>query len=124
MQETQTEEPKTESPKSSGGGDLGLDPKISALLSYLLGIVGGVVFLAISKNPFVKFHATQSIVLFILFIVLVFIFRIPYVSFFWWLGWIIELVFLIFWIMAMVKAYNGERYKIPVVGQIAEKFIK
>src|SRR3989338_3737567 len=50
-----------EETKKSGSG---LDPNVAALLAYLLGIIGGIVFILIEKdNKFVRFAAMQSIVL-------------------------------------------------------------
>jgi uncharacterized membrane protein len=114
-----TEETKAVETKTAAG----MNQNVAGLLCYLAGWVTGLVFFLIEKeNRFVRFHAMQSIITFgaltVLFIMLGFI---PFV------GWIITpflgLAQLILWIVLMVKAYNGEYFKLPVIGDIAEKNI-
>ncbi len=107
--------------KDLGKTSTGMQPNVAALLSYLLGLITGLIFFLIEKeNKFVRFHAIQSMVtfggLFVLGIVLGFIpvigwAMLPFL-------WIFELVI---WVLLMVKAYQGEYFKLPVAGDIAEK---
>jgi uncharacterized membrane protein len=106
---------------SGNKASTGLQPNLAGLLCYLAGFVTGIIFLIIEKdNKFVRFHAMQSIFvfggLFVLNIVLSFI---PFI------GWIlipfVGIAGLILWILLMFKAYNGETYKLPIVGDMAEK---
>ena len=106
---------------SGNKASTGLQPNLAGLLCYLAGFVTGIIFLIIEKdNKFVRFHAMQSIFvfggLFVLQIVLSFI---PFI------GWIlipfVGIAALILWILLMIKAYNGETYKLPIVGDMAEK---
>lgn len=61
-EEVKTEEAPKEAPKSSGG--TGLEPNVAALLAYLFGWLGGLIFYLIEKdNKFVRFAAMQSILL-------------------------------------------------------------
>lgn len=100
---------------------LGLDENIEGLLCYVLGWITGVVFLLLEKDSeFVRFHAMQSIILFLGLGVLSFI--LGYVSSI--LAMLVGLVELVVWIVAMYKAYKGEMYKFPVVGDIAEEQAK
>lgn len=111
---------------SSGSSSTGLDPKVSALLAYLLGIVGGIVFYAISKDSYVKFHAMQSIMLWVVIMILysvIWVLTIPF-DFFFYFDYILYLGVTVVWILVMIKAYNGERYKLPVIGDMAEKYAK
>lgn len=86
------------------------DSNLMAALSYLW--ILSVVMIIIKKDDkFVMFHAKQGLILFI-------------VSFIWIipvLGWFINIVVLIFVIVGFIKALAGERYKIPLVGDLAEK---
>jgi len=99
----------------------GIKPNIAGLLCYLFSWVGGLVFLLIEKDSkFVRFHAIQSIGTFIVFFVAVLIFLfIPFI------GWIIDLLlyiaFVILSIFLMYKAYQGAKFKLPIIGNIAEK---
>lgn len=117
---------QTSSSTGSSTGGTGLDPKVASLLAYLLGIVGGIVFYAISKDSYVRFHSMQSILLsvamavvYVGFIILGFA-----IPFLWMLSWIIWLGFFALWIMLMLKAYQGERFKLPLIGDMAEKYSK
>jgi uncharacterized membrane protein len=103
---------------------MGMDQNVAGLLCYLVGWITGIIFLVLEKdNKFVKFHAIQSIIVFgaltVAWIILSFI---PLI------GWIINMLLgilgIILWIILMVKAYRGEKYKLPVAGDIAEKQVK
>jgi len=84
-------------------------------LSYVW--ILSVVMLVIKKDDeFVKFHAKQATVLFIASIVSWVI-----AFFIYFLGPIFSIVILIFCIIGFVKALSGEKYKIPLVGDLAEK---
>ncbi|MFC1646888.1 DUF4870 domain-containing protein [Patescibacteria group bacterium] len=89
--------------------------------SYLLGFVTGIIFLLIEKeNSFVRFHAMQSTLLFggvfVLNIALGFV---PLLG--WLLGLLLSFAVFIMWIVLMWKAFQGETYKLPYVGDMAEK---
>ncbi len=109
---------------------LGLEENVEALLSYLLGWITGIVFLLIEKdNEFVKFHAMQSTITFIGFtvinIILAVLSRIPSIGIiFGLINWAIGIIAIITWIVCMVKAYQGEKYKLPIVGDLAESYTK
>jgi len=100
---------------------LGVTENLESLLCYALGWVTGLIFLLIeSKNEFVRFHALQSLVTFLgLFIINTVIGFIPL------LGALVGLVLwplgVVLWIVLMVKAYKGERYKLPVIGDFVEQ---
>jgi len=86
------------------------DSNLMAALSYVW--VLSVVMLIIKKDDeFVKFHAKQGLILFIA----SFIGVIPFI------GWVIWLVVVVLDIVGFIKALSGERYKVPVVGDIAGK---
>jgi uncharacterized membrane protein len=107
-----------------GKTSIGMEPNIAALLSYVLFFVSGIVFYIIEKkNKFVRFHAMQSIIVFAFFFVAHFVFGVLYIIPF--LGRILYNLFLIFelvvWIVLMVKAFQGDMFKLPVVGDIADK---
>ena len=104
-----------------GTTSLGIDENIEALLTYLLGWVTGIIFWIIEKkNKFVRFHAIQSTVTFLALTILRFAFTlIPFIGFF--LGILIDIVSFILWILLMFKAYHGKKYKLPIVGNFAEK---
>jgi uncharacterized membrane protein len=102
---------------------LGIDENIEGLLCYVLGWITGIVFLVLEKeNKFVRFHAMQSLATFlVLFIILVIIGMIPFIG--WVISILISIFMLILWLFLMYKAFKGERYKLPIVGEFAEKQI-
>jgi len=106
----------------------GLEPNLAGALSYLCGWVTGLIFFLMEKeNSFVRFHAMQSIMVSagftVLFIAAAVLSNIPVIGWlFWIVGYpIVGLASFISWILLMVKAYQGERFHFPVVGELAEK---
>jgi len=109
--------------KDLGKTSTGMQPNVAALLSYLLGVITGIVFYIIEKdNKFVRFHAMQSIITFgALFVLQIILGFIPVIG--WTLLPLVALASLILWILLMIKAYQGELFKLPIIGDIAEKQI-
>ncbi len=89
------------------------DRNMMAALSYVW--ILSIVMLAVrGKEPFIKFHAKQALVLFIL-------------SIFSWipvLGWIVGLLALIGMILGFINAWQGKEYRLPFVADLADRFIK
>ncbi len=100
----------------------GLQENVAGLLAYVAWWVSGIVFLLLEPdNKFIRFHAIQSI------IALGFITVVGWVVTFFpviggWISWVIWLVGIALWIVLMVKAYQGVKYKLPVSGDLAEKW--
>ena len=87
------------------------DSKLFAALSYLWLL--SVVMLVLKKDDeFVKFHAKQGTVIFVVSIILWFI---PII------GWLLQIAVLIAVVIGFLKAYSGERFKLPVIGDLADK---
>jgi uncharacterized membrane protein len=97
----------------------GLKPNVAGLLCYLGGWVTGIILLIIEqKDRFVRFHAVQSIVTFgFLSVAAALLSWIPVVGAFF--GAIIGVAGFVLWIVLMVKAYQGELYKLSVAGDVA-----
>lgn len=100
---------------------LGITENLESLLCYALGWISGIVFLLMEKeNELVRFHALQSLVTFgALHLASFVVLFIPI------LGILLSLLLwpfgLVLWIILMIKAYKGERYKLPVVGDFVEQ---
>jgi|SRR4026208_652591 uncharacterized membrane protein len=129
--------PPVQTTKSSTG----LDENIAALLSYVFGWVSGLIFFLMEKDSrLVKFHAMQSILLNAVAIV---------VGIVLWVGWVVValiltqvsevlaslvsivmglLMFVLYvgvfiaFVMCLIKAYQKQYFKLPVIGNFAEKF--
>ena len=100
----------------------GLEENIAALLSYLVGWITGLIFFLIEKDSkFVKFHAMQSIIVFVVLMVVGWILAaIPFIG--WVLSSLVWVLMVVLWIVLMVKAYQGVKFKLPVSGDLAEKW--
>jgi uncharacterized membrane protein len=99
-----------------------LEENVASLLCYVLGWITGIIFLLLEpENKMVRFHAWQSIIVFGAITILGVVFSyIPGLKLF--LQYVIWVIGFILWIVLMVKAYQGEKYKLPVSGEMAEKW--
>ena len=115
---------KAKQKKDGSVSSLNMPENIEAMLCYVLGWLTGIIFLILErKNRNVKFHAWQSIVTFGAFSILSIILGLlPIIG--WALNVLLSVLLLVLWIVLMVKAYNGEKWLVPVVGEIVEKNIK
>jgi uncharacterized membrane protein len=101
---------------------LGCDANVAAALAYVLGWISGAVLLLTERqNRFVRFHALQSVIVFgTLSLAWFLCLSIPFV------GWLISFILIpplsaVIWLLLMFKAYQGERFKLPIAGDIAEQ---
>jgi uncharacterized membrane protein len=99
----------------------GIEENVAGLLCYVLGWITGLVFILIEKeNKMVRFHALQSIIVFgAITVVSIILGLIPLIGYI--LGIILSILALVLWILLMIKAYQGEKYKLVIAGDIAEK---
>jgi len=99
----------------------GLDENLAGLLCYVFGFITGVIFLLIEKdNRFVRFHALQSIFVSVaIFVLNIALNLIPFLGFL--LSSLLMIAALVVWIVLMVKAYQGQRFKLPIIGDMVEK---
>jgi uncharacterized membrane protein len=102
----------------------GLADNVAGALAYIT-IIPAILFLVLpdyNKRPFVRFHSLQCIGMAVVCFALSVIAIIPI------LGWIVaivgDLALLVFWILCIVKAYQGELYKVPVIGNFVENMGK
>lgn len=111
----------------------GMADNVAGMLAYIT-IIPAIIFLVMepyNKNRFVRFHAFQNlflhvagiaiwIALVILSAVLAFIPILGHlVMFFLWLALVVG--FFILWIILLLKANQGQIYKLPMIGDMAEK---
>lgn len=109
----------------------GMEPKIACLLAYLFSWLGGlIIFLIEKENKYVKFHALQALILGVLemAIIIVFFWILGWIPFaglvFMVIGWLAVVVCYIFAIIAIIKSFQGERYYIPFLRSLVDKFNK
>ena len=97
-----------------------MDANIAAALSYLVGFVTGVIFLLLEKeNKFVRFHAMQSTILFAGIVVIDILLQLVPI-----LGALVVIFVVIpasaiLWLLLMFKAYQGEEFRLPLIGDMA-----
>jgi uncharacterized membrane protein len=97
---------------------LGFEENLEAVLCYLGFWVTGLIFYFVEdKNKFIRFLAMQSILVFLPLTILA---SIP-VFVFAWLSGLFWALILVLWIILMLKAYQMLKFKLPIVGDIAEK---
>jgi uncharacterized membrane protein len=108
--------PQPEASSSGGGGG---DDKVMAAISYIW-VVSIIMLLTKKDSDFIQFHAKQGLVIFIISTV-VWLVSIPFMFVLIFVNWIVYLVLFIAAVVGFIKAYNGERYRIPVVADIADK---
>jgi uncharacterized membrane protein len=127
--------PPVQTTKSSTG----LDENVAALLSYVFGWISGLIFFLIEKDSrLVRFHAMQSIlfnvligvvafVLWIIVFILMLILSQVSNALSGLFGILITLVWLLFsvgiligWVLCLVKAFQGQYFKLPIIGSFAE----
>ena len=122
--------PQQQQPAGQGGD--GLDPKMGGLLAYVFGWISGLIVFLTQKHPEVRFHGAQSILLnialFVFWIVywvmqtiLSMILSVLGVIFFF-LSLLIGLAIVGLWVFMLIKGYNLEHYKLPLIGDMAEKW--
>lgn len=113
------------SPPATPASSAGLTENVAGALAYLLGVITGILFLVLApynQSKFVRFHAFQAIFVHLAFIII----WIAVGAILPWqlslvLSPIIGLAGLILWLFLMWKAYQNERFKVPFVGDLAEK---
>ena len=107
-------------PRHTEKTSTGFDANVAAALSYLVGLVTGIIFLLVEKeNRFVRFHAMQSTLLFVGIVLVDILLQIVPL-----LGALLVVFIVIplsafLWLFMMFKAYQGEEFKLPLVGQMA-----
>jgi uncharacterized membrane protein len=107
----------------------GLEENVASALCYVLVWVTGIIFLLVEKeNKTVRFHAMQSILTFLPLTILIWILSSLFFGVFylglWWIISLIQLVMFVLWLFLMYEAYTGVKFKVPVVGDIAENQLK
>ncbi|MCX9089412.1 MAG: zinc-ribbon domain-containing protein [Candidatus Methanoperedens sp.] len=104
-------------------GNTGQEPKksnenILGLVCYLLGILALVFLITEKENKFIRFHAYQSVLFNVAsFFIIVFVVLIDPIIMYS----LVSLLVIIVWLVLIYKAYKGEKYKLPIIGDYSEK---
>jgi uncharacterized membrane protein len=105
----------------------GLDENVAGLLCYVLGWITGLIFFLIDKRPFVRFHAAQSIGMsigvFAIYLIIGVLFTMLHFMSMGFLALaiypLLGLLVFVLWIFLMYKAYQHEKFMLPIIGPIA-----
>ncbi len=122
---------------------MNLEENIASLLCYLVVWITGLIFYFLEKeNKTVRFHALQSILTFLPLTILGYVLgwigapKVAYGGYGWWgtgvtidpgipalvwASWGVNILMFVLWLILIIKAYQGEKFKLPIVGDIAEK---
>jgi len=123
---------------------LNLEENIASVLCYVLVWLTGIIFYFLEKeNKTVRFHALQSILTFLPLTIITYALgwigapSVAYGGYGYYglpnysvnpgipaliyLSWAIDVIMAILWLILIIKAYKGEKFKLPIVGDIAEK---
>ena len=97
---------------------LGLEENLEAALCYHgIWITGLIFYFVEDKNKLIRFHAMQSILVFLPLMIFAWLF----LYIFSWISWIFWILVIVLWVILMLKALQGVKYKLPIIGDIAEK---
>lgn len=106
---------------------------VMAAAAYFLGIITGIIVYLMEKdNKYVRFHAMQSILLTVVVFVINIVLGMLFMGMafagggaganvFMMIFWVWYLVIFLLWLFMMWKAYSGEKFKLPILGDLAEK---
>jgi uncharacterized membrane protein len=100
------------------------NPRFLATIAYAGGLITGAVLLAVEKQDrFVRFHAMQSVVTFAAVLLLHLVLTgVPVFGLVLYLPFILVVVAL--WVFLMIKAWRGDSYKLPYLGDLAEHLLR
>ena len=120
-------QPPYQAPYQSPAANADLKPNVAGLLCYPLSFITGILFLVLTpynKDQFVRFHAYQSIFFFVAMVILNIILGVITIMTPWFLD---NLLWTSLRLLAlggtgwlMYQAYLGNKYKLPVIGDLAE----
>ena len=118
--------------QAAPGAQSGMSENVAALLAYVFGWITGIIFFLIDKRPFVRFHAAQSIVVFGGLHLIQFAIALIFGAGMWMMGGfgtfgfgralsgLVGLLMFVLWILLMIKAYQHEKFEVPIAAGIAK----
>lgn len=104
------------------------DTKAKAFLCYAIFPLSSLIIYLVEKdaNRFLRFHAIQGLIAGVVGWVLYWILSgilglIPFVGGLF--SFVVGLAFAALWIMCMVRAYRGEEFRLPIIGDVAANVV-
>jgi uncharacterized membrane protein len=99
----------------------GMDANVASGLAYVLTIITGVIFLVLDRRPEVRFHAMQAVIFGIAWAVVGIlrgVLRFFPFNLLLGLAWFAGLIL---WVVLMVQGFQGNHFKLPYIGDLAEQ---
>ncbi len=113
----------------SGGGSnfRGMNSQMGGFICYLGFFITGIIFYLLEKEDrYIRFHALQSIVTFSSIALLLLFIRLPFGG-----ARVLDIMYtlvllagLVLWVMLMLKAYQGDEFELPLVGEWVKERIR
>ena len=103
-----------------GAAPVGKNINMMALFSYLWILIIIPFLTDAKKDPFVKYHLGQGLMLVIFEVVGMFVGIIPFIG--WLVAWVIWLTSIVLAIMGIMNVVNGQEKELPIIGQYAKNF--
>ena len=118
------QEPEVISVPPPASSASGLADNVAGALAYVT-VIPAIVFLVLepyNKNPFIRFHAFQSLALAVCWIISSVIMIVPIIG--WIIGALLLLVLFVAWVLCLVNAFQGKRFSLPILGPFVENLAK
>lgn len=100
----------------------GMEDNVAGMLAYIT-IIPAIIFLVMepyNKRPFVRFHSFQCLFLAVaLFVIHMVLMIVPIIG--WLISMLVTIGSVILWVVLLLKAYQGQKFKLPFIGDFAEK---
>lgn len=100
----------------------GMTDNVAGMLAYVT-FIPAILFLVLepyNRRPFIRFHAFQCIFFAVaLTVIHVGLWFIPLLG--WLINVLVSLTAFVLWVVLLVKAYQGKMFKLPIIGDMAEK---
>ncbi len=109
---------------TAGTTSSGLSENVASALCYVLGLLTGIIFLVLApynQNKTIRFHAFQSIFLHVAWLAIWFASIFILHGFMIFVTPLVGLAFFIIWILVIIKAYQGQKLVLPVIGSLAQQ---
>ena len=99
----------------------GLTDNVAGGIAYLT-IIPAILFLFLApyaRRPFVRFHCFQCIFLFLVAVVVNVFHIIPFIGTIFVM--VVHVIILLLWLIAIIQAFAGKKFVIPLIGPLAER---
>jgi len=119
MEELKTQEQETQDNKEAAAETTKGKNILMAVLCYLGILIIVPLLTEAKKDPFVKFHIKQGVILIIAVVINWIILMIPIIG--WIVGFIISIIILVIWLIGLINVIGGKESKLLIIGGYGER---